>query len=163
MDRVKKELERELKLSPGDVHRVFSPVASTIKKSRVLVKPPVYFPHLTFAKKILCLHIKREGYGLSGGYKESGHTDFPDTISLDRFIRHGEYADVKYRLSAVIEHLGSLRSGHFLAYRRLKWEQETQEKWVYTSDESVQFCSPAEVHVCEAYMLFYERVVNGSH
>jgi len=105
------------------------------------------------------LHIRREGFSAVGGYKQSGHIDFPNEINLEKYFIHCKYPNMRYKLSSVIEHRGSLKSGHFLAYKRLKWsDNEKEGKWVYTSDENVQFCNEAEVHAAEAYMLFYEKV-----
>ncbi len=95
-----------------------------------------------------------------GGYKQRGHIGFDFSISLNEFIKHAAYTNLKYELAAVIEHSGSLQSGHYTAYKKLKWGEGGKiTKWVYTSDESVHYCTTAQVAAAEAYMLFYERLV----
>jgi len=63
--------------------------------------------------------------------------------------------DAKYRLISVIEHLGSLNFGHFLAYKKVDW---SRDKWVSVNDERVLFCQKEIVQKAEAYMLFYEQL-----
>ncbi|XP_013401621.1 ubiquitin carboxyl-terminal hydrolase 30 [Lingula anatina] len=67
--------------------------------------------------------------------------------------------DSKYRLVAVVVHLGDVFSGHFVTYRRAPsgCGQRHNEKWLYTSDEHVSRASLQSVLQAEAYLLFYER------
>ncbi|CAO3568865.1 unnamed protein product [Mortierella alpina] len=87
---------------------------------------------------------------------------------------------VWYRLCAVVVHLGSHNSGHFVTYRRLSSvptstalpaesllsrNQRSQEEgdevnkdlWWRISDEDVQIVEWNLVRAVEAYMLFYEK------
>ena len=70
----------------------------------------------------------------------------------------------QYRLTAVVSHLGSVESGHFVTYRRgpikPKSEQEPQlaESWWLASDCRVEQVWLPKVLASQAYMLFYERV-----
>ena len=69
--------------------------------------------------------------------------------------------DQAYRLSAVIEHIGDMFSGHFVTYRRspyVKAGETFSNRWLYTSDECVREVFLEEVLRAEAYMLFYERI-----
>ncbi|KAG0251409.1 hypothetical protein BG011_007627 [Mortierella polycephala] len=87
---------------------------------------------------------------------------------------------VLYRLCAVVEHLGSHNSGHFVTYRRIPSSysgrvsssssrltsgkrrsgadvNDDQGQWWRISDENVQIVEWAMVKNAEAYMLFYEK------
>ncbi|KAF9281507.1 hypothetical protein BGZ68_006608 [Mortierella alpina] len=86
---------------------------------------------------------------------------------------------VWYRLCAVLVHLGSHNSGHFVTYRRIPpaapsspspsgsslpkskraQEQDDTDKdlWWRISDEDVQIVEWTLVRAAEAYMLFYEK------
>lgn len=104
----------------------------------------------------MCLHINREGFGFAGGYKQKGYAKFPDEISLSKYLLYdGNGGDIKYKLISVIEHLGNLNSGHFLAYKKVDW---SKDKWVSMSDERVLFCPKEIVDKAEAYMLFYQQI-----
>lgn len=70
-------------------------------------------------------------------------------------------SDQAYKLTAVIEHLGDMFSGHFVTYRRspyLRAGEKFSSRWLYTSDTAVREVSFDEVLKVEAYMLFYERI-----
>ncbi|KAI1320108.1 hypothetical protein EDD11_002080 [Mortierella claussenii] len=71
---------------------------------------------------------------------------------------------VMYRLWAVIVHLGSHNSGHFVTYRRIpsstssrKSTSTVSDKWWRVSDEDVQIVEWSIVKNAEAYMLFFEK------
>ena len=78
---------------------------------------------------------------------------FPDKVGLEKYSMYD--TKTKYKLIAVIEHIGSLNSGHFIAYKRINW---AKDKWVYTSDERILFCKQDIVNKAEAYMLFYQQI-----
>lgn len=70
-----------------------------------------------------------------------------------------------YRLVGVVEHLGTMRGGHYVAYirgtpkRKGKAEKENEGcVWYHASDQYVREVSIEEVLRCEAYILFYEKV-----
>ena len=72
--------------------------------------------------------------------------------------------EYKFRLTGVVEHLGTMRGGHYVAYVRgtkgsRKAEQENGDfLWYHASDAYVREASLEEVHRCEAYILFYEKL-----
>ncbi|KAF9388501.1 hypothetical protein CPB97_000941 [Podila verticillata] len=79
-----------------------------------------------------------------------------------------QYEDrILYRLRAVVVHLGSHNSGHFVTYRRIpsvsspsgqtSMVDESKSKWWRISDEDVQVVTWDTVKHMEAYMLFYEK------
>ncbi|XP_061189736.1 ubiquitin carboxyl-terminal hydrolase 30-like [Saccostrea echinata] len=70
-------------------------------------------------------------------------------------------ASLTYRLSAVIVHLGSVASGHFVTYRRSPNTVKgtyRKERWLCCSDTSVLPMNIADVFSAQAYMLMYERI-----
>lgn len=82
-----------------------------------------------------------------------------------------------YRLIGVVEHSGSMRGGHYVAYVRggsgetkeeqdgayIEGRQSKCEKstWFYCSDTHVRESGLGEVLGCEAYILFYQRIESG--
>ncbi|KAK3793903.1 hypothetical protein RRG08_033479 [Elysia crispata] len=75
--------------------------------------------------------------------------------------------EFSYKLAAVVCHLGDVQLGHFVTYRRgvhdggvdLKGASSLSPKWWLTSDSTVRRVSTQQVFSSEAYMLFYERIV----
>ena len=70
-----------------------------------------------------------------------------------------------YRLVGVVEHLGTMRGGHYVAYvRRGEKSRGKAEKdnggsvWYHVSDVHVRAVTLDEVLRCEAYILFYEKI-----
>lgn len=70
-----------------------------------------------------------------------------------------------YRLVGVVEHLGSMRGGHYVAYVRGgarstgKTEKDNEDStWYHASDAYVRETSLEEVLNSEAYILFYEEI-----
>jgi len=62
---------------------------------------------------------------------------------------------VKYCLHTVVVHIGSLSTGHYIAYvlAPLVLGATGERKWYYTSDDEVREASQAEVEKAKAYML----------
>ncbi|KAH9621232.1 hypothetical protein KSS87_016413 [Heliosperma pusillum] len=78
-----------------------------------------------------------------------------------------------YRLIGVVEHSGSMRSGHYVAYVRgtdtrqgsLEEKNHTRRHnvWYHASDAYVRETTLNEVLHSEAYILFYEKVRLEEH
>ena len=66
-------------------------------------------------------------------------------------IRRSHGCVVRYRLSGVVVHSGSLSGGHYIAYVK------TSGSWYYISDGHVTPASEATALKSEAYLLFYVR------
>ncbi|GJW37243.1 ubiquitin carboxyl-terminal hydrolase 2-like protein [Tanacetum coccineum] len=65
----------------------------------------------------------------------------------------------KYRLIGVVEHLGTMRGGNYVAYLRGPAAKGNNDcVWHHTSDAHVNQVSFEEVLRCEAYILFYEEM-----
>lgn len=70
-----------------------------------------------------------------------------------------------YSLVGVVEHSGTMRGGHYIAYVRGGEKRKgttdidhVGSQWYYVSDQHVRQASIKEVLRCEAYILFYEKV-----
>ncbi|XP_016506373.1 ubiquitin carboxyl-terminal hydrolase 2-like [Nicotiana tabacum] len=116
---------------------------------------------------ILTIHLKRFSQDARGRLsKLSGHVNFRDTIDLKPYIKTRclQKEIYKYRLIGVVEHSGTMRGGHYVAYVRgapkiTGKDKNTAEDfvWYYASDAYVREVSLEEVLGCEAYILFYEQ------
>ncbi|XP_027993322.2 ubiquitin carboxyl-terminal hydrolase 16 isoform X5 [Eptesicus fuscus] len=101
------------------------------------------------------------------------------TLHLKRFQQNvaEESTRVLYSLYGVVEHSGTMRSGHYTAYAKARtansrlsdlvlrgnvpqdFEMEsTKGQWFHISDSHVQAVPTAKVLSSQAYLLFYERI-----
>jgi ubiquitin carboxyl-terminal hydrolase 16/45 len=62
-------------------------------------------------------------------------------------------AGTKYRLFGVVEHMGNLKSGHYVAYVRTG-----DDSWAYTSDSQTQAVAQEKVLGAQASLLCYEQI-----
>ncbi|KAM8975168.1 ubiquitin carboxyl-terminal hydrolase 16 [Pelodytes ibericus] len=149
-------------------------VYTNAKKQMLVSVPP----------PILTLHLKRfqqNGFNL---HKINKHIKFPELIDLAPFctvkcknIPEGE-SKLLYSLYGVIEHSGTMRSGHYTAYVKLRNpnpelcelvlrgvlpEEPSMEPnkghWYHVSDSHVQAVPLSKVLSSQAYLLFYERLL----
>eukprot|EP00079_Xenopus_tropicalis_P020940 XP_012812149.1 PREDICTED: ubiquitin carboxyl-terminal hydrolase 16 isoform X1 [Xenopus tropicalis] len=147
----------------------------TNAKKQMLVSDP---------SPILTLHLKRfqqNGFNLR---KINRHIKFPEVLDLAPFctskcknIPAGE-SRLLYSLYGVIEHSGSMRSGHYTAFVKLRRPNQQlcemvlkgvipevsgsepgQGSWYHISDSHVQAVSLSRVLSSQAYLLFYERML----
>ncbi|RKP39599.1 hypothetical protein BJ085DRAFT_30830 [Dimargaris cristalligena] len=119
---------------------------------------PIAFPeHLDMTPYIIPPTLARE---LAGESPASGN---PDAEGAD-IMSEGH----QYRLYAVVEHMGSINFGHYVAYvaspahHSADHEPTNSEAggriWTYCSDSRVRPSRLEEVLDSQAYLLFYERV-----
>ncbi|XP_073138486.1 ubiquitin carboxyl-terminal hydrolase 2 [Henckelia pumila] len=109
------------------------------------------------APSVLTIHLKRFSQDARGRLsKLNGHVNFRETIDLNPYMKprctNGEMR--MYRLLGAVEHSGSMRTGHYVAY--VRGGQGDSTIWYYASDTHVRQVSLEEVLSCEAYILFYE-------
>ncbi|XP_011041897.1 PREDICTED: ubiquitin carboxyl-terminal hydrolase 2-like isoform X2 [Populus euphratica] len=119
---------------------------------------------------ILTIHLKRFSQDARGRLcKLSGHVTFRDVLDLEPYMdpRSVDTERYVYRLLGVVEHLGTMRGGHYIAYvrgdERNKGKADKEQGgsvWYYASDAHVREVSLEEVLRCDAYLLFYEKVSN---
>ncbi|XP_067421731.1 ubiquitin carboxyl-terminal hydrolase 16 isoform X2 [Emydura macquarii macquarii] len=138
---------------------------------------------ISLAPPVLTLHLKRfqqAGFNLR---KVNKHIKFPEVIDLAPFcaIKCKNIAEgntkVLYSLYGVVEHSGTMRSGHYTAYAKMRTmrnqlsdlvlhgeipqalETESAGQWFHISDTHVQPVPVSKVLNSQAYLLFYERVL----
>uniref|UniRef100_A0A8C4IEP1 Ubiquitin carboxyl-terminal hydrolase 16 n=1 Tax=Dicentrarchus labrax TaxID=13489 RepID=A0A8C4IEP1_DICLA len=129
---------------------------------------------------VLTLHLKRfqqNGYSIC---KVNRHVQFPLILDLAPFcgvkcknVTEGD-TQILYSLYGIVEHSGTMRSGHYTAYVKVRPEypkpssnglaaegdaQPPRGSWFHISDTSVQPVSESKVQSCQAYLLFYERII----
>uniref|UniRef100_A0A3B3Z6Z8 ubiquitinyl hydrolase 1 n=1 Tax=Periophthalmus magnuspinnatus TaxID=409849 RepID=A0A3B3Z6Z8_9GOBI len=94
----------------------------------------------------------------------------------------GDY-QILYSLYGIVEHSGTMRSGHYTAYVKVRpkcalwnfscrgnkiitvvpssktcYTESAKGSWFHISDTSVQPVCEGKVLSCQAYLLFYERI-----
>ncbi|XP_057783357.1 LOW QUALITY PROTEIN: ubiquitin carboxyl-terminal hydrolase 2-like [Salvia miltiorrhiza] len=113
------------------------------------------------APTILTIHLKRFSQDARGRLsKLNGHVSFRETIHLKPYMDprcSKDSCTPPYRLVGVVEHLGTMRGGHYVAYVRSSNDYGDDGTWYHASDAYVRQASLDEVLRCEAYILFYER------
>ncbi|RLN35457.1 ubiquitin carboxyl-terminal hydrolase 2-like [Panicum miliaceum] len=121
------------------------------------------------APPVLTINLNRFSQDSHGRYRKlKGHVRFKEMLDIQPFMdpRCKENNNTTYRLVGVVEHLGTMTGGHYIAYVRAakiggRQQQSSGVKsWFYTSDGQVREASLEEVLNCEAYILFYERVAD---
>ncbi|KAF8111628.1 hypothetical protein N665_0074s0151 [Sinapis alba] len=118
---------------------------------------------------VLTIHLKRFSQDLRGRLsKLNGHVAFKEVIDLRQYMdprcSSGEDPPV-YRLAGLVEHSGTMRGGHYVAYvrggggKKVKESDSSTSVWYNVSDAHVRQVSLDKVLHSEAYILFYERIV----
>ncbi|XP_057266179.1 ubiquitin carboxyl-terminal hydrolase 16 isoform X1 [Pezoporus wallicus] len=139
---------------------------------------------ISLAPPVLTLHLKRfqqAGFNLR---KVNRHIKFPEVIDLAPFctakcknVAEGN-TKVLYSLYGVVEHSGTMRSGHYTAYAKMRSmnnhlsdlvlrgqspqaleTEPVKGQWFHISDTHVQAVSVSKVLSSQAYLLFYERLL----
>ncbi|KAG1932885.1 ubiquitin carboxyl-terminal hydrolase 16 [Pimephales promelas] len=128
---------------------------------------------------VLTLHLKRfqqVGYSVC---KVNRHVQFPQILDLAPFcslnckgVKEGE-TRVLYSLYGIVEHSGTMRSGHYTAYVKSRPSthnyiengsaagcnaEASKGSWFHISDSSVHPVPEAKVQSSQAYLLFYEKI-----
>lgn len=139
---------------------------------------------ISLAPPVLTLHLKRfqqAGFTLR---KVNKHIKFPEILDLAPFCAlkcknvAEENTRVLYSLYGIVEHSGTMRSGHYTAYAKARTastrlsnlalhgdnlqglEMESAKgQWFHISDTHVQAVPTAKVLNSQAYLLFYERIL----
>ncbi|KAM6946084.1 ubiquitin carboxyl-terminal hydrolase 16, partial [Aplochiton taeniatus] len=126
---------------------------------------------------VLTLHLKRFqqiGYSVC---KMNRHVQFPQILDIAPFcaatcknVAEGD-SQVLYRLYGIVEHSGTMRSGHYTAYVKSRPESPTANgvteegevepsrgSWFHASDTSIHPVTESKAQSSQAYLLFYERI-----
>lgn len=104
----------------------------------LVMKPP----------KILVIHLKRFYQTGLRFNKINSSIFFDSCLSLQRFLTCKSLQG-DYRLFSVIQHIGSMREGHYISYIK------TASSWLLCDDAEISRVSEEEVKNAQAYMLFY--------
>jgi len=110
--------------------------------------------------QVLCIHIKRFRYDLLYGQKNVKPVSFStsEILDLQPFLHADCPADERqstsYQLTGVVQHLGSMTSGHYVSYCRHK----STNTWYEFDDARVSAVQPETVEQAQAYILFFRRV-----
>ncbi|XP_066065345.1 ubiquitin carboxyl-terminal hydrolase 16 isoform X3 [Chamaea fasciata] len=138
---------------------------------------------VSLAPPILTLHLKRFQHAGFNLQKVNRHIKFPEVIDLAPFctakcknVAEGN-TKVLYSLYGVVEHSGTMRSGHYTAYVKMRAmnnhlsdlvfrgqsqvleTEPVKGQWFHISDTHVQPVSVSKVLSSQAYLLFYERLL----
>ncbi|KAI8051252.1 hypothetical protein BDF22DRAFT_744864 [Syncephalis plumigaleata] len=162
------------------------PIPVERRKSRSVMKQTA----VARGPRLLCLHLPRSTlfYGEAG--KNACAVQFGQVLDLSvAYARNhwlpsnlskassqcAQYDNAMtgqhYQLTAVVEHLGSHMSGHFVTYRRVRASQlltcvnapssisptTVDDRWFRVSDRQVEPTTLDQVLTAQAYMLFYEQ------
>jgi len=107
--------------------------------------------------EILCIHIKRFRYDGSAwfGSKNSKIVTFPlNDLDVAEFLDPAsKEEETTYRLIGIVQHIGAMGEGHYIAYCR---HYKTKE-WYEFDDSRTQAVSPETVEKAEPYILFYQK------
>ncbi|XP_046873742.1 ubiquitin carboxyl-terminal hydrolase 16 isoform X2 [Hypomesus transpacificus] len=154
------------KISEGSKNKVYT---DALKQILISSPPPV-----------LTLHLKRfqqVGYSVC---KLNRHVNFPQILDLAPFcsvnckgVTEGD-TQVLYSLYGIVEHSGTMRSGHYTAYVKTQLNCSLDPhngvadqgeagtcrgSWFHVSDSSVKHVMESKVQSSQAYILFYERLL----
>ncbi|CDY60617.1 BnaAnng17010D [Brassica napus] len=116
------------------------------------------------APPVLTIHLKRFSQDAQGRLsKLRGHVAFSEFIDLGLYMdmdsRQDEEDQPVYMLAGLVEHSGTMRRGHYVAYiRGDDKERRDSSVWYRASDSFVRQVSFEEVFRSEAYILFYQRI-----
>ncbi|MBN3284170.1 UBP16 hydrolase, partial [Polyodon spathula] len=135
---------------------------------------------ISMAPPVLTLHLKRFQQVGSSACKVNKQVRFPQILDLAPFctVNCKNVAGDKgvlYSLYGIVEHSGTMRSGHYTAYVKVKSNCHLSEhlngmtpqvseaeslkgSWFHISDSRVQAVPESKVQNSQAYLLFYERI-----
>lgn len=107
--------------------------------------------------ELLCIHIKRFRHDSYFGGKLSDVVQFPlRDLDISRFCEQDADApqvSMKYDLVSVVNHIGGISGGHYIAYAL----NDEDGKWYEFDDSWATAVSEDTVRNKEAYVLFYLR------
>lgn len=108
--------------------------------------------------EVLVVHLKRFRHDW-GSSKLTKLVSFPVSSDLDLSGFSEEDSHSAYRLSGFVQHMGSIGSGHYVAYCR----QKTNGQWYLFDDSRVSLVTNiSQIEQGEAYVLFFQRVSDPS-
>ncbi|CAH8828341.1 unnamed protein product [Trichobilharzia szidati] len=101
----------------------------------------------------LIIHLKRFRYEHGNWRKQTTNVNFPiESLDMSSFIVGPKLHSSEYALFAVLNHRGTMESGHYTTYCR----NIRDGRWYEYDDENVSLLSRNEIQNDNAYILFYE-------
>ncbi|KAL8604508.1 hypothetical protein ACOMHN_015792 [Nucella lapillus] len=119
---------------------------------------------------VACFHLKRFEHSTGFHKKISTYVSFPEELDMTPFMSSsrnnnngyshqalhapsiGLTCDNKYSLFAVVNHSGTIESGHYTCFIRLPSDQ-----WFKCEDHMITEASSEDVLSSEGYLLFYHK------
>ncbi|XP_059809116.1 putative ubiquitin carboxyl-terminal hydrolase 50 isoform X2 [Hypanus sabinus] len=107
------------------------------------------------APDIIIIHLKRFESGDNGNRKLSSMVTFPlEDLDLTQYTTTPATQHPKYQLYAVVNHTGTLESGHYTAFCK----NPLTQNWHEFNDAKVTSISEQKIQSPAAYILFYNCV-----
>ncbi|XP_059145026.1 ubiquitin carboxyl-terminal hydrolase 22-like isoform X2 [Physella acuta] len=120
---------------------------------------------------VACFHLKRFEHSTGYHKKISTFVSFPEELDMTPFMSSSRSnnngynsqhthstsnlcCDNKYSLFAVVNHYGTIESGHYTCYIR-----SLKEQWYRCEDQLIKRATAGEVLNSEGYLLFYHKQV----
>jgi hypothetical protein len=105
---------------------------------------------------VLLFHLKRFGVRDGVMKKFMGKVDFAEEIDMAPFVAGPQKnEELKFRLFAVVHHIGTMNGGHYIATIH-----SGDEGWFSYNDDAVYSVSEKTVFADSAYVLLYRRVLS---
>jgi len=114
---------------------------------------------------VCCFHLKRFEHTNKARRKIPTYIQFPVELDMSPFMSSRRSSNIvddvinddplkenKYSLFAVVNHLGSLQSGHYSVFVR-----QHRDQWFKCNDSTILKATLHEVLQSEAYLLFYHK------
>ncbi|KYQ92464.1 peptidase C19 family protein [Tieghemostelium lacteum] len=122
----------------------------------------------------ITIQLKRFMQTRFGFQKNSKHIDFPIHLDLTPFTDQSSESDEnhdnsntptttqydsemkhnhRYRLNGIVEHMGGMNGGHYVAYVY----DDMEDQWYYISDSHFKTTTLHSILTNEAYILFYKK------
>ena len=115
---------------------------------------------------VACFHLKRFEHSTRFHKKISTHISFPEDLDMTPFLSgrrgdedpatmpHLNSSKNRYSLYAVVNHLGTLDSGHYTCFIR-----QHRDQWFKCDDHMITKATSAAVLQSEGYLLFYHKKI----
>ncbi|EFA79836.1 peptidase C19 family protein [Heterostelium album PN500] len=107
----------------------------------------------------LTIQLKRFMQTSRNGFQKDGkRISYPLVLDLTAFTDQSSASTSReshrYRLNGVVEHMGGMGGGHYVAHIY----DDTTGQWYYVSDSTSRLSSLEQVMSNEAYVLFYKKL-----
>ncbi|XP_064545392.1 ubiquitin carboxyl-terminal hydrolase nonstop [Drosophila montana] len=105
---------------------------------------------------VVSFHLKRFEHSALIDRKISSFIQFPVEFDMTPFMseKNNAYGDFRFSLYAVVNHVGTIDTGHYTAYVR-----HQKDTWVKCDDHVITMASLKQVLDSEGYLLFYHKNV----